>query len=108
MGRCWPHRGTLVPGMGGRLWGIILTHFRCANEEPASSSLRSHLLYSRRTRASGDWIGELGVGNGGAGHSPSCRQPSLCDRWGVLCSGCCGIESSFISACWFVVSTVGV
>src|SRR5215211_707648 len=108
MGRWWAHRGTLVLGMGGHLWGIILAHFRCATEETESSSVRSLLLHSRRTRASGDWIRELGVGSGGAGHRPSCGQPPLCDRWGVLCSGCCGIESSVISAWWFVVITVAV
>src|SRR5215208_6169343 len=108
MGRWWPHRSALVLGMGGRLWGIILTHFRCANGETASSSIRSLLLYSRRTRASGDRVWELGVGHGGAGHSPSCGQPPLCDRWRVLCSGCCCIESGVISPSWFVVSTVAV
>src|ERR671913_232531 len=108
MGRWWPQRGALVLGKGGRLWGIILTYFRRANEEPASPTLRGLLLYSRRTRASGDWIWELGVGSGGTGHPPSCGQPPLRDRWGVLSSGCCGIENSVIPACWFVVSTVAV
>src|SRR5919107_1519080 len=108
MGHWWPLPGALVLGKGGCLWGIILSHFRCANEETEGSSVRSLLLHSRRTRASGDWIWQLGVGSGGAGHSPSRRQPSLCDRWGLLCSRCCGIESSVISACWCVVSTVGV
>src|SRR5215212_11141357 len=75
MGRWWPHRGTIIGWKGGRLWGIILARFRRANEETASSSICSLLLYSRRTRASGDWIWELGVGHGGAGHSPSCGQP---------------------------------
>src|SRR3712207_115478 len=108
MGRWWPQPGALVLGKGGRLWGIILTYFRCANEETANSSIRSLLLHSRRTRASGDWIWELGVGSFGAGHSPSCGQPSLCDRGRVLCSRCCGIESSVICPCWFVVSTVAI
>jgi hypothetical protein len=35
-------------------------------------------------------------------------NPPLCDRWRVLCSGCCGIEGSVISPCWFVVTTVAV
>src|SRR3712207_4435947 len=98
MGSWWPHRGTLVLGTGGRLWGIILAHFRCANEEAASSAIRSLLLCSRRTRATRNWIWELDVGCGGAGHSPSCRQPSLCACWRGLHYGCCSVQSCVVAS----------
>src|ERR671910_3691839 len=108
MGRWWPHRGALVLGTGGRLWGIVLAHFRCALEEAASSRLRSLLLYSSRTRATRNWIWELDVGCDGAGHSPSCRQPALRDRWWVLPSGCCGVQSCVVASRNWCVPTVAI
>src|SRR5215208_4096668 len=97
MGRWWPHRGTIIGWKGGRLWGIILARFRCANEETASSSIRRHLLYSCRTRAGGDWIWELGVGHGGAGHSPPCGQPPS-----VIAGGYCILDAVVSKAASFL------
>ena len=40
----------------------------CLMRSRGTTSIRSLLLYSRRTRVSGDWIRELDVGSGGADH----------------------------------------